>query len=105
MQLARGQSDLFEHRYEHSFLRILRHNELSEASYISRFQAEELCCPVFHQRLIEGFSLTRIAAKFSNLATIGWAVNDDRNRYPALRQQHRFGNLLVYVPLVPRANV
>lgn len=87
-QLAGGRKDLFEHRYEHSFLRVLRLAELPELLQVTSFYAEELC----YNRRIEGSSLAGIAEKFPNLQTIVWAVNDDEKKYPDIRRQHRYGN-------------
>lgn len=70
---------------------ILRVNELPEVTQISDFRTEVLCWA----RRIEGSSLAGIAAKLPNLERISWVVNDDEKRYPALRQQHRFGNLAI----------
>lgn len=78
--------DLFEHRYERSFLRILRCDKLLPVSRIRGFQVERLC----HRRRIEGASLAGVAAKIPNLESIVWAVNDDEKFYEALRQENRF---------------
>lgn len=86
-QLAGGRKDLFEHRYERSFLRMLNCEGLPAVSRIGGFHVEELC----HRRRIEGASLAGIAAKLPNLETIVWAVNDDEKRDALVRQVHRFG--------------
>lgn len=87
-QLAGGRKDLFDHRYEHSFLRVLKLAELPELLQVTSFYAEELC----YNRRIEGSSLAGIAGKLPNLETIVWAVNDDEKGYPDIRRQHRYGN-------------
>ena len=87
-QLAGGRKDLFEHRYEHSFLRVLRLAELPVLLQVTSFYAEELC----YSRRIEGASLAGIAAKSPNLERIVWAVNDNEKRYPDVRRLHRYGN-------------
>ena len=92
-QLAGGRNDLFEHRYEHSFLRVLKLAELCQLSQITSFYADKL----WYTRRIEGSSLAGIAAKLPNLERISWAVNDDEKRYPVIRQQHRYGNSNTYL--------
>ena len=79
----------FRLRYKHSFLQILRVGELPEVSQISDFQCYGLSWP----RRIEGSSLAGVVAKLPNLETLEWTINDDEKRYPAVRQQHRFGIL------------
>lgn len=86
-QLAGGRPDLFEHRYERSFLRVSDCERLSTVSRIGGFYVEELC----HRRRILGRSLAGIAAKLPNLETIVWAVNDDGRRDALVRQEHRYG--------------
>lgn len=85
--LAGGRADLFEHRYEHSYLRVPEVAELPELLRVTAFHAEELC----YNRRIEGSSLAEIANKLPNSEEIVWAVNDDEKRYPEIRQQHRQG--------------
>lgn len=84
--LPNGRKDLFEHRYERSFLRILRCEELSAVPRIRGFEVKKLC----HRRRIEGASLAGVAAKLPNLDTIVWAINDDEKFHEAVRQQNRF---------------
>lgn len=86
-QVAGGRQDLVEHRYEHSFLQVLRIDELPELPCISQFHSFRL----YYRRRIEGSSLAGIAARLPNLQNIFWAVNDDEKKYPSVRQQHRFG--------------
>ena len=87
-QLAGGRKDLFEHRYEHPFLRVLKLAELPELPQVTGFYAEELC----YNRRIEDSSLAGVAERFPHLETIVWAVNDNEKRYPEIRRQHRYGN-------------
>lgn len=87
VQMAGGRKDLFEHRYERSFLRMLNCEELPAVSRIGEFRVEEL----YYQQCVEGVSLTGIAAKLPNLENIVWAVNDDEKRVAPLRQELRFG--------------
>lgn len=90
--MPNGRKDLFEHRYERSFLRILRCDELSAVSRIRGFEVTKLC----HRRRIEGASLAGVAAKLPNLETIVWAINDDEKFYEAVRRQNRFGKIFKY---------
>lgn len=86
-EIARGPNDLFERRYEHSFLRLLRADELPPISRISRFENSiDLC----FERRIEGASLAGIGAKMPNLETVGWFINDDEKKFPEVRWMHRF---------------
>lgn len=72
--LAGGRKDLFEYRYEHSFLRLLRADELPPISRISTFEnAKDLC----FQRWIEGASPAGIGPKMPNLERVVWFVHDD----------------------------
>lgn len=75
-------------RYEHSFLKLLRADELPPISRISTF--------ISYYRRIEGASLARMGAKMPNLETVEWLVNDKEKRHPELRQIHRFGELKLF---------
>lgn len=86
-------ADFFELRYEHSFLKLLRADELPPISRISTFITTEALC--IHRR-IEGASLAGMGAKMPNLETVEWWVHDDEKRYPDLRRIHRFGELEVF---------
>lgn len=79
----------FRLRYKHSFLQVLRVGELPDVPQISDFQCNGWSWP----RRIEGSSLAGVVAKLPNLETLGWTINDNEKRYPAVRQQHRFGIL------------
>ena len=92
----RGRQDIFEHRYERSFLRIFNYEGLPAVSRISRFHVKQLC----DQRRIEGATLVRIAAKLPNLETIVWAVNDNEKHNPLVRQNHRFGKLSINLKIL-----
>lgn len=82
--MAGGRKDLFEYRYEHSFLRLLRADELPPISRISTVEnAKDL--------RIEGASLAGIGAKMPNLERVVWFVHDDEKKYPEVRRMHRFG--------------
>lgn len=89
-QLAGGRKDLFEHRYERSFLRMFNCEELPVVSRIGAFRADEM----WYRRRIEGRSLAGIAAKLPNLETVVWTVNDDEKRDVVARQMHRFGTYM-----------
>ena len=92
-----ARESLYEERYQRSFLRIARCDELPTASRIRFFEARELC----YYRRIEGASLARVAAKLPNLEKIYWAVNDDEKIYETVRQQHRFGKVLRHSQTTP----
>lgn len=86
-EMAGGRKDLFERRYEHSFLRLLRADELPPISRISTFEnAMDLC----FERRIEGASLAGIGAKMPNLESVVWFINDDEKKFPEVRRMHRF---------------
>lgn len=93
VRLERRDADFFELRYEHSFLKLLRADELPPISRISTFITTETLC--IHRR-IEGASLARMSAKMPNLEKVDWWVHDDERRYPELRRIHRFGELEVF---------
>jgi hypothetical protein len=84
---SRGGSDLCEHRYEYSVLRLLK-DDLPMVSRISRF---ELLKTVGMPRAVEGAALATIAAKLPNLQLINWQLNDNDMRFPSLLQQRRYG--------------
>ena len=86
-------ADLLELRYEHSFLKLLRADELPPISRISTFITTEALC--IHRR-IEGASLAGMGAKMPNLETVEWWVHDDEKRYSEVRRIHRFGELEVF---------
>lgn len=86
-------ADFFELRYEHSFLKLLRADELPPISRILTFITTEALC--IHRR-IEGASLAGMGAKMPNLEKVEWWVHDDEKRYPELRRIHRFGELEVF---------
>ena len=78
-------------RYKHSILRILRLGELPEVTQISEFE-------YLWGRSIDGASLAGVVAKLPNLETLLWGIDDSEYRYPAVRQQHRFGILVSWFP-------
>lgn len=86
-------TDFFELRYEHSFLKLLRADELPSILSISTFITTETLCI---RRRIEGASLVRMGAKMPNLEKVEWWVHDDEKRYPEVRRIHRFGELEVF---------
>lgn len=93
--LRKNPDDLFEHRYQRSFLRVSRCDELPAVSRIGAFQAMELCHT--RGRCIEGASLAGVAAKLPNLENILWTVNDNEKIYETVRQQHRFGKMFFFL--------
>ncbi|KAI4196584.1 MAG: hypothetical protein LQ350_006456 [Teloschistes chrysophthalmus] len=77
--------DLWQHRYEHSFLRLLEHPELPSLSSPSSFT---MFCPT---RNIEPKSGLLLATKLSNVRSITLNLSDDEKKYPHIRQQSRYG--------------
>ncbi|MCJ1348483.1 hypothetical protein MMC31_006715, partial [Peltigera leucophlebia] len=85
--------DLFECRYQHSFLRLLRADELPLISRISTFETFTDTC---EERRIEGASMAGMGAKMPNLETVAWWVDDNEKKYPEVRRMHRFGGFQVF---------
>lgn len=81
-------NDLFERRYEHSFLRLLKPDRLPLVLCISRLKTP---VKVEIPRRLDGASVAAIAAKLPNLGVIDWSLSDDEKKFPSLRQQHRYG--------------
>ena len=78
-----------EKRWQRSFLRISKCDEIPTVSRICEFKAVRS-----RFRHIEGASLAGVAAKLPNLENISWYAYDDDRIYAAMRQQRRFGKVL-----------
>ncbi|KAL8677527.1 MAG: hypothetical protein Q9186_006039 [Xanthomendoza sp. 1 TL-2023] len=78
--------DLWEHRYEHSFLQLSEHPTLPALSCISSFR---LFTSRTNYRKVEPHSAMRLAAKLANLGSVDLTLNDNEKRNPHIRQQHR----------------
>ena len=78
--------DLWEHRYEHSFLQLLETQDLPVLSRILDLQAS-----INYPRAMEPRSIVAIAAKLSDLKSITWELNDDEKKYVQLQQDNRYG--------------
>ena len=83
--------DLFQHRYESSFLQLESLEGIQEIPQISSFHRSA------GSRNIEPRSLAIIACKFPNLDSFRWRLRDNERRDPRSRQQTRFGESLVYL--------
>ncbi|KAH8598452.1 hypothetical protein B0O99DRAFT_699816 [Bisporella sp. PMI_857] len=77
--------DLWNHRYEHSFLRLRRPETLPSISRISSFTTNS-----FSSRIVAPSSLAIMASKFTNLQNIQWTCVDDEKKYPEVRKQLRY---------------
>ena len=78
--------DLFQYRYAHSLIYLLRPDNLPSLCRISRFEVGPRA-----DRKIDLRAVVDIAAKFSNLQEIYWDLDDNEKRYPALRRASRHG--------------
>ncbi|KAL9578751.1 MAG: hypothetical protein Q9212_005523 [Teloschistes hypoglaucus] len=88
-QWASGQrDDLWEHRYEHSILRLLEHPELPFLLSPSSFNLCMLSCT---KRIIEPKSALLMARRLSNVHSIELYLSDEEKKYPHIRQQSRYG--------------
>jgi hypothetical protein len=79
--------DLFEKRYENSFLRLLQ----DELPIVLRITGFEFPRTLETPRHVEGAALAAIAAKLPNLELIKWQIEDKDKKSPLLQQQRRYG--------------
>jgi hypothetical protein len=93
--------DLFEHRYEHSRIKLLGFQDLPTLSRISSFATS------FHSRKVEPGSVAVVASKLTSLETAVWTLSDNERKFANVRQQSRYGKcfqplaiaLLLRIPL------
>jgi hypothetical protein len=78
--------DLWNHRYEHSFLQLRRAETLPSISRISSFTTNSCL-----SRIVAPSSLAIMASKFTNLQNIQWTCVDNEKKYPEVREQLRYG--------------
>lgn len=78
--------DLWEHRYEHSFLQLLESPNLPTLSQVSSFRAY-----AHYPRCVEPRSAVVLASKLKNLECINWDLSDNEKKDPHLQQQNRYG--------------
>ncbi|KAL8719186.1 MAG: hypothetical protein Q9225_003787, partial [Loekoesia sp. 1 TL-2023] len=78
--------DLWQHRYEHSILRLLEHPKLPTVSFLSSFHLY-----FFPHRCIEPKSAVSLAAKLSNIQSVTLHLSDNEKKHPHIRQQTRYG--------------
>ena len=83
--------DLFQHRYESSFLQLESLEGIQEIPQISSFHRSA------GSRNIEPRSLAIIASKFPNLDSFRWRLEDNESRDPRSKQQTRFGGSLLHL--------
>ncbi|KAI4117730.1 MAG: hypothetical protein LQ338_007500 [Usnochroma carphineum] len=76
--------DLWEHRYEHSILRLLEHPRLPTLSFLSSFQIS--FCPHRH---VEPKSAVLLATKLLGVRSVSLHLSDNERKYPQIRQQSR----------------
>ncbi|KAI4194958.1 MAG: hypothetical protein LQ350_007477, partial [Teloschistes chrysophthalmus] len=79
--------DLWEHRYEHSILRLLEHPELPSLLSPSSFN---MYMSSRTSRIVEPKSALLMARKLSNVHSITLNLSDDEKKYPHIRQQSRY---------------
>jgi len=77
--------DLWEHRWEHSFLKLLDAENLPSLSQVAQFSNS------FSSRKVEPASIAFLASKFPNVKDIIWQCSDDEKKYPKIQQQLRYG--------------
>lgn len=82
--------DLWEHRYEHSVLKLLDHPELPVLSMVSGFRLTFMA-----HRHVEPRSTILMAAKCLTLQSIGISVNDNEKKDRDVRRQARQGMFTV----------
>lgn len=78
--------DLWEHRYEHSFLQLLESRSLPTISLVSSFRVYAR-----YPRRVEPRSAALLASKLKNLECINWHLNNNEKKDPHLQQQNRYG--------------
>ncbi|KAL8684720.1 MAG: hypothetical protein Q9218_008168 [Villophora microphyllina] len=100
MQVALGKRyDLWEHRYEHSILKLLHHPKLPDLSILSRFRLTSM--PYRH---VEPQSAILIAAKCRNLQFLDIGLNDDEKKDPDVRRRVRY-DLATALPTLPSSSL
>lgn len=80
------QHDLWEARYSHSYIQLLRGEDLPSIKRRATFTSHQAT-----RRMVTASSTAVMASKFANLESVQWFCNDCENRYPLLRQQMRYG--------------
>lgn len=75
---------LWEHRYEHSVIRLQRWEELPTLPRVNDFRAV-----VHWGRVVEPESIVKVASKFPSLKVIEWVLSDDEKKDANLRQHLR----------------
>ncbi|KAL8933990.1 MAG: hypothetical protein Q9211_005469, partial [Gyalolechia sp. 1 TL-2023] len=75
--------DLWEHRYEHSFLQLLEHAKLPTLSCVSSF-----CLPLLSRQVLPQSSVL-LAAKFADVQNVTLHVNGTGKKGPDILQQSR----------------
>lgn len=78
--------DLWEHRYEHSFLQLLESPSSPTLSQVSSFRVH-----AHFPRRVEPRSAVLLASKLKNLESIIWDLSDTERKDPHLQQQNRYG--------------
>lgn len=80
--------DLWEHRYEHSVIKLEKWEELPILSRINKFHVR-LCGP--ESRVVDPQAVPRIASKLPSLEVATWRLSDNEKKYFITRQQLRTG--------------
>ncbi|KAK5138499.1 hypothetical protein LTR08_000085 [Meristemomyces frigidus] len=80
-----GREDLWEHRYEHSYLRLL---DFGDFPYLGRVNELSVCAN--GSRSVEPAVAVALATRLPNLATIFWRLNDCESKFTGLRTRLRY---------------
>ena len=84
--------DLFEHRYKHSLLQLLKHPRLPTLSCVSSFRIHTLF------RHVEPSSAILLANKFSSVQSVHFYLNDNEKQDLYLRRKLRHGTVAISCP-------
>ena len=84
--------DLFQHRYMHTPIRLLRSDGLPSLSRVTKASPANSCSV----RPLDMRAVVDLIAKFPNLESCVWVLDDDEKRYPDLRltNRHSFASAL-----------
>lgn len=88
--------DLWQHRYEHSILRLLEHPKLPTLSFLSSFHIHFL-----PHRCIEPRSAVLLAGKLSNVQSVTLRLSDNEKKHTHIRQQARYGIFKILLSALP----
>lgn len=76
--------DIWDHRYEHSVLRLFNTQDLPKVSSISQFSGY-----LHYPRSIEPYSIAAIAARLVNLRCVNWTLKDNEKKDAKMQKDDR----------------